>query len=279
MSDIILPTEAEVRAIDTNSFTWHELLDGLLSEDMGAVIKSIADQMDPGETINIVEAFCGTGKTAKFIAENTTNGSSINIVTTDTFTDMFLNTSDYFDNTGGSDNPNIYQNDISGMVETVFDEGGNPIAVRTYDLWGADPSVILDEMSLTEPPELLHTRAITELKWPRPPSSHIVNYNGDALQTETFLPKVNVYIPWPVSLAAPEFEQRNMLRTLVNLYDMLPVGGVLIIPGFFNQKVNEVFWQAFNALTAVGKSWSYEWLQNTESDLSGSWQAAVIKKI
>ena len=47
-----LPTEAEVRAIDTSAFTWDDLLDGLLSQGQGQVIKAVCDRMEAGETID-----------------------------------------------------------------------------------------------------------------------------------------------------------------------------------------------------------------------------------
>ena len=35
-----LPTEAEVRAIDSSAFVWDDLLDGLLSQGQGQVLYS-----------------------------------------------------------------------------------------------------------------------------------------------------------------------------------------------------------------------------------------------
>ena len=70
MANMTLPTEAEVRAIDTSAFTWDDLLDGLLSQGQGQVIKAVCDRMDAGETICIAEPFQATGKTAKDVVSN-----------------------------------------------------------------------------------------------------------------------------------------------------------------------------------------------------------------
>ena len=54
--------------------------------------------------------------------------------------------------------------------------------------------------------------------------------------------------------------------------------------GFFtfirNKKsnVNQAFWAAMNPMTLTGKEWTSEWCSNSESDNSGYWQAALIKK-
>ena len=90
MANMTLPTEAEVRAIDTSAFTWDDLLDGLLTTGHASVIKAVCDKMEAGETICISEPFAATGKTAKFVLDNVTGASNLKIVTSDTYVDTYL---------------------------------------------------------------------------------------------------------------------------------------------------------------------------------------------
>ena len=55
-------------------------------------------------------------------------------------------------------------------------------------------------------------------------------------------------------------------------------GEVYVVMNFHMPGVNEAFWSAMNAMTATGKNWSVEYLMNSETDNSGYWQAAVVKK-
>ena len=63
MTDITLPNETQVRAVDQDAFTWDDLMDGLITESQGAVIKLVVEQLDAGGVINISEQYAGTGKT------------------------------------------------------------------------------------------------------------------------------------------------------------------------------------------------------------------------
>ena len=65
MTDITLPTETQVRAVDQDAFTWDDLMDGLITESHGAVIKLVTESLDSGAIINISEQYAGTGKTAE----------------------------------------------------------------------------------------------------------------------------------------------------------------------------------------------------------------------
>ena len=48
MTDITLPTETQVRAVDQDAFTWDDLMDGLITESHGAVIKLVTESLDSG---------------------------------------------------------------------------------------------------------------------------------------------------------------------------------------------------------------------------------------
>ena len=131
MSDITLPTEAEIQAIDESTFIWDDLLDGILTLEQGKVVKFLTDQVDADEVISIREAYSGTGKTANFVRENATNGNSFKIVTVDQFVDTYLYTGDYFENCENA--PNVFQLNTSNTRELVFDEDGTPNHVKVFD--------------------------------------------------------------------------------------------------------------------------------------------------
>ena len=65
-----LPTEEEIRAIDTADFIWDDIADGTLTMEQAAVLKVFADQMTADQRILLKEPNAGTGKTAKFIIDN-----------------------------------------------------------------------------------------------------------------------------------------------------------------------------------------------------------------
>jgi hypothetical protein len=52
----------------------------------------------------------------------------------------------------------------------------------------------------------------------------------------------------------------------------------MIITNFHLPLVQTAFWDAMNALTNTGRLWTAEYVLNSESDGTGFWQAAVIKK-
>ena len=139
MSNITLPDEAAVRAVDQSAFVTDDLMDGLLTDPHGAVIKLVVESLDAGDIINIHEMNAGTGKTAKFIVDNCSNQADLKIATTDIYNDTYLTTSEYFDNVANASN--VYKNDTS-LQRTNFDEGGSCYNVDTLDVLGANANAI-----------------------------------------------------------------------------------------------------------------------------------------
>ena len=71
MPNITLPTEVERAAVDTSAFTWSDSDPGALTKAHGALLKLICDQLEAGEYVQVVSPGRGTGKTPKFIVQNT----------------------------------------------------------------------------------------------------------------------------------------------------------------------------------------------------------------
>ena len=281
MANMTLPTEAEVRAIDVSAFVWDDLLDGLLSQAQGQVIKAVCDRMEAGETICIIEPFQATGKTAKFINDNVTGASNLKIVTSDQYVDTYLTTSDYFKNTGNVSN--VYKHDTSSAVEMVYNADGDATHIKFWDA-NTDPAnpILKREHAFADTPVALGTNDLSNhtIVWPR--ETQIKNHADENLGTGDnvgdFNPDVWIIVPWIVNLGNPEFDKDNHKRTFAQIFNKMETGEVYVVMNFHMPGVNEAFWAAMNAMTATGKNWSVEYLMNSETDNSGYWQAAVVKK-
>jgi len=276
MTDITLPNETQVRAVDQDAFTWDDLMDGLITESQGAVIKLVVEQLDSDAVINISEQYAGTGKTAKFILDNCTNSANVKIATADIFTDAYLTTSDYFTNVGNA--ANVYKLDLSGRNRINLDEGGNPVSVDLLDIWGADPTVVIRNTVLADAPVVLGTNDLAN-KTTDIPKSVIKNSSDVALAASGDVKyDAVIYNPWPVSMGQAAHELNSQKETMASLFNNLNSGGAMIITSFMMPSIQEAFWATFNAMTNTGRLWTAEYVLNSEDDNTGFWQAAIVRK-
>lgn len=281
MANMTLPTEAEVRAIDTAGFTWDDLLDGLLSQGQGQVLKAVCDRMDAGETICINEPFAATGKTAKFILDNVTDANNLKIVTADTYVDTYLTTSDYYKNTGNVSN--VYKYDTSVGSEVTYNSDGDAQTIKFFDAF-TDPAnpALVREHTFANDPTPLGTNDLSNftIKWPS--ESHIKAHDNSLLGSDTaegsFNPDVWIINPWTVNMGFPTFDLDQQKRSFAYIFNKMSAGEVFVVTQFHIPTVNNAFWATMNAMTATGKNWSVEYLLNSETDGSGHWQCAVVKK-
>jgi len=276
MTDITLPNETQVRAVDQDAFTWDDLMDGLITESQGAVIKLVVEQLDSDAVINISEQYAGTGKTAKFILDNCTNSANIKIATADIFTDAYLTTSDYFTNVGNA--ANVYKLDLSGRNRINLDEGGNPVSVDLLDIWGADPTVVIRNTVLADAPIVLGTNDLANKTTDIPKS--VIKNSSDVALAASGDAKYDavIYNPWPVSMGQAAHELNSQKETMASLFNNLNSGGAMLITSFMMPSIQEAFWAVFNAMTNTGRLWTAEYVLNSEDDDTGYWQAAIIRK-
>lgn len=276
MTDITLPNETQVRAVDQDAFTWDDLMDGLITESQGAVIKLVVEQLDSDAVINISEQYAGTGKTAKFILDNCTNSANIKIATADIFTDAYLTTSDYFTNVGNA--ANVYKLDLSGRNRINLDEGGNPVSVDLLDIWGADPTVVIRNTVLADAPIVLGTNDLANKTTDIPKS--VIKNSSDVALAASGDAKYDavIYNPWPVSMGQAAHELNSQKETMASLFNNLNSGGAMLITSFMMPSIQEAFWATFNAMTNTGRLWTAEYVLNSEDDDTGYWQAAIIRK-
>lgn len=276
MTDITLPTEDQVRAVDQDAFIWDDLMDGLITESHGAVFKLVAEQMGAGEILGISEHYAGTGKTAKFVLDNCSNSADIKVITADVFTDAYLTTSEYYDNVDNA--ANAYKLDLSARTRINLDEGGSPISVDQLDIWGEDPTAVLYNVVLANDPIVLGTNDLAN-KVADIPKNVIKNSADQALAESGHLKYDCIfYNPWPVSMGQAAHELNSMKETLASLFNNLNSGGVIVITAFHLPAVQTAFWATMNAMTNTGKLWTAEYVLNSESDNTGYWQAGIVRK-
>lgn len=278
MANITLPSETDVRAVDANAFVMDDLMDGLITEGQGQVIKLVAESLESGDTINIHEMNAGTGKTAKFILDNVTGAANLNIVTTDAFVDTYLTTSDFYDNVGNASN--CYKNDVGVLQRTNFNEGGTAVSVDTLDAFGSNANAIVSTVTLANAPTLLGVNDLASFQHPAIPNTHIVNSSNASLSSSGNFAshELTIFTPWPVGMGFPDHEQNAVRRHLASFWNKTPSGGGIIVLNFHLPTVQSPFWDTFNAMTNTGNFWTSAYLLNSETDNSGYWQAAVIKK-
>src|SRR5210317_1521293 len=101
MTDFVLPSNADIQAIDKSGYTLSSDDAGLIVDYQAAVIKTLIDQMDADETVHIRSTFQSTGKTEKFIVNDCV--TIPNIVTTDAWGNAVLDTSTFFTMSGNHD--------------------------------------------------------------------------------------------------------------------------------------------------------------------------------
>jgi len=278
MANITLPTETEVRAVDANAFVMDDLMDGLITDGQGQVIKLVAESLDSGDKINIHEMQSGTGKSAKFILDNVVGSANLSIITTDIFVDTYLTTSDYYENVGNASN--VYKNDVSSLQRTNFNEGGTAISVDTLDAFGSNADAIVSTITLANAPTLLGVNDLSSFEHPAIPNSHIVNQANTSLASSGNFGDydLTIFTPWPVTMGFLDHEKNAIRLHLANMFNKTSSGGGIILFNFHLPYVQEPFWDVMNALTNTGNNWTAEYLLNSETDNSGYWQAAVIKK-
>ena len=130
MPNITLPTEAERAAVDLDSFTWSNSEPGALTKPHGALIKLIIDQLESGEGVQVISPARGTGKTPKFIVQNTTNGANLKIVIRDDFSEAKTDDGSGHGNNTTRSNvkvllgsiDNVYLQDMAGVITFESDK-------------------------------------------------------------------------------------------------------------------------------------------------------------
>ena len=76
----------------------------------------------------------------------------------------------------------------------------------------------------------------------------------------------------------PALDVWGQTRTYASTFNKMESGEVMVILNFHIPNVNQAFWAAMNPMSLNGKAWTAEYVLNSETDNSGYWQAAIVKK-
>jgi hypothetical protein len=313
MPNITLPTEAERANVDTNSFTWSNSEPGSLTKPHGALVKLICDQLDAGEYVQVISQGRGTGKTPKFIVENTTNGSDLKIVLRDDFGenkgasvadanktgssqaqyDAFINSTSRANvNVLLGSIDNVYLQDLNGSVSEsggtyTYTNTETSTEIASLDRSGACTpfnSMSTEDIN-TEVGQILadwHTREV------------ILNKDNDKLdgggaRVENY--DVQLVCPAPYMQGAflkPDADadekarldawlQRDFTLGFLRVWNKVPVGGVAIYDKVHIPRINSAILDAVAHLDAA--TYDSCLYNNTEADYTGAYQSFAIKKV
>jgi len=301
MPTITLPTEAERAAVDTSGFTWSNSEPGNLTKAHGALVKLITDQLASGEGVKVLSPGRGTGKTPKFIVENSTNGANLKIVMKDDFSEAKTD-----DGSGNGNNntrsnvnvllgsiDNVYLQDMAGVIgwtlgetDVVYTNTTTSAVLQTLDT-ASMPTLFGD---LTD--EELAAQIANDISVDFHTKEELLNKDDAKLDgggSDKFIPDLVMYCPAPqftttylglegdAATRAEAWMKRELSTTLHRLFSQLPVGGVLLYDKIHFERVNGALQDALAKLDpATYDSCLYN---NTEADYTGAYQSMAIKKL
>ena len=300
MPTINLPTEAERAAVDVDSFTWSNSEPGALTKPHGALLKLIIDQLESGEGVQVISPGRGTGKTPKFIVQNTTNGANLKVVMRDDFSEAKTDDGSGHGNNTTRSNvkvllgsiDNVYLQDMAGVI--TFESDNTTVnytnTQTSTNIETVDTSVtpttfdsMTDEEIATEiakPSRDFHTKEV------------LLNKDDDKLDgggSDKFAPDVILVCPQQslsmdflgysgdAAVRGEAWLKREVSIGVTRLFNKLPVGGVLIYDKIHFERINGAIQDALGKLDpATYDSCLYN---NTESDYTGAYQSMAIKKL
>ena len=300
MPTINLPTEAERAAVDVDSFTWSNSEPGALTKPHGALIKLIIDQLESGEGVQVISPARGTGKTPKFIVQNTTNGANLKVVIRDDFSEAKTDDGSGHGNNTTRSNvkvllgsiDNVYLQDMAGVI--TF-ESDNTTVNYTNTQTGAN----IETVDTTVTPKTFDSMTDEEIATEIAKESMdfhtkevLLNKDDEKLDgggSDKFAPDVILVCPPPnlsmdylgysgdAAVRGEAWLKREVSIGVTRLLNKLPVGGVLIYDKIHFERINGAILDALAKLDpATYDSCLYN---NTESDYTGAYQSMAIKKL
>lgn len=306
MPNITLPTEAQRANVDTDSFTWSNSEPGSLTKPHGALLKLIGDQLASGEYVHVISQGRGTGKTPKFLVQNTTNGSDLKIILRDNFSE----TKPAVDAGGSVDGnattksnvkvllgsiDNVYLQDLDGHVS-------NDNFVLTYTNTETSTEIVtLDKSGTCKPFNSMTQEEIDEAT-----SNVVANFhskevilNKDDAKLDgggsTTVNDINFdcVLVCPAPHMSPTYLdstadadeqarieawlQRDLTLGFIKVYSKLKVGAVAIWDKINYPRVNAAILDGQAHLDPA--KYDSVLYNNTEADYTGAYQSFAIKKL
>lgn len=300
MPTINLPTEAERAAVDVDSFTWSNSEPGALTKPHGALIKLICDQLESGEGVQVISPARGTGKTPKFIVQNTTNGANLKIVIRDDFSEAKTDDGSGHGNNTTRSNvkvllgsiDNVYLQDMAGVITFESDN-------TTVNYTNTQTSANIETVDTSVTPKTFDSMTDEEIATEIAKESMdfhtkevLLNKDDEKLDgggSDKFAPDVILVCPPPnlsmdylgysgdAAVRGEAWLKREVSIGVTRLLNKLPVGGVLIYDKIHFERINGAILDALAKLDpATYDSCLYN---NTESDYTGAYQSMAIKKL
>ena len=300
MPTINLPTEAERAAVDVDSFTWSNSEPGALTKPHGALIKLICDQLESGEGVQVISPARGTGKTPKFIVQNTTNGANLKIVIRDDFSEAKTDDGSGHGNNTTRSNvkvllgsiDNVYLQDMAGVITFESDN-------TTVNYTNTQTSANIETVDTSVTPKTFDSMTDEEIATEIAKESMdfhtkevLLNKDDEKLDgggSDKFAPDVILVCPPPnltmdylgysgdAAVRGEAWLKREVSIGVTRLLNKLPVGGVLIYDKIHFDRINGAIQDALAKLDpATYDSCLYN---NTESDYTGAYQSMAIKKL
>lgn len=259
MTDFVLPSNADIEAIDKSGYTLSSDDAGLIVDYQAAVIKNLIDQMSADETVHIRSTFQSTGKTEKFIVNDCT--TIPNIVTTDVWGNAVLDTSTFFTMSGNHDK--VFKHTIAGGSTGTNDD--DEIVSITTRLPGDSSDSTID---FTADPVAMNSAQMANLNFKSTYDlSEIKNHADVALGTdsEELGAELILYFPNVVDVGVPDAWVKDYILNLICAgFNELAVNGTLVIMNAMYSKVNTSVWTMLAAQDSVGRTYETQQINGTD---------------
>ena len=259
MTDFVLPSNADIEAIDKSGYTLSSDDAGLIVDYQAAVIKNLIDQMSADETVHIRSTFQSTGKTEKFIVNDCT--TIPNIVTTDIWNNAILDTSTYFTMSGNHDK--LFKNQLPSAAGTKNDD--DEIVSLTTKLPGDSSDSTID---FTTDPVAMNSAQMANLNFKTTYDlSEIKNHADVALGTSSdeLDAELIVYYPNVVDIGVPDAWIKDyILNLMCASFNELPVNGALVVMNAMYSKVNTSVLTMLAAQDSVGRTYETQQINGTD---------------
>lgn len=259
MTDFVLPSNADIEAIDKSGYTLSSDDAGLIVDYQAAVIKNLIDQMSADETVHIRSTFQSTGKTEKFIVNDCT--TIPNIVTTDSWGNAVLDTSTFFTMSGNHDK--VFKHRLPTVTATKNDD--DEIVSLTTQLPGGSSDSDID---FTQEPVAMNSAEMANLNFKSTYDlSEIKNHADTALGTDSdeLGADLILYFPNVVDIGVPDrWIKDYILNLMCASFNELEVNGTLVVMNAMYNKVNTSVWTMLAAQDSVGRTYETSQINGTD---------------
>jgi len=285
MTDFVLPTQSSFDALTTSGYTLNESDPGLITKEVGGVVKLLVDQMTSDELIHVRATRTSTGKTEKFIIDNIDDwAAGPKIVTSDYFSDTLLDCTEFFTYTGNDDK--IFKNIMTSPVVAVDGDGiATTLTYERTEGMASDPApwkiesdteVVID---LTVDPQPRNSSQIANHTGAEGNMELMLNSSGTALGAAEPLKgnlQLAIVMPNPMQTEKLAWDALGHSTLFSSVFNTLPDNGVMLVNHVEFPPINLALWNVLDAHVNQGHTYEVTWIQ-TGSDARKD--VACIKRL